>query len=806
MWQQLLKRILFYWPVKIFAACHVRPYDPHKELNLSNEASFVFILESNSISDLLTLEKLTRKKRFPNPFSTINSDGISLPRTTYLKKVNFFNSFNHQDYPCEQTINDWIKYSVEKNIDLQIIPITILWSRNPGHIGDKEKPQIRSAIRKFFRILFLGYDNITIISKPISIQNIVKHNPNVNHASLLKKIIQTHFERRRKEFIGPQLPNRKEYIAELLNSENIQNAIKQKALENNQSIEAVRHEAHAMLNEIVSNTSYHLLRFIETILHLIWNKLYHGIKVHGAQKVRDLIRTGHEIVYIPCHRSHMDYMLLMYVLFHERLVIPHIAAGNNLNFFPINMFLPRCGAFYMRRKFKGDALYTAVFKEYLCSLFMKGYSTEFYIEGGRSRSGKTLPPRTGIVAMAVQTQLRGIDKTITFVPVYLGYEKVMEVNSYMNELNGEKKQKESAWQLLHIFKRLKYYGRGYVGFGEPISIPSFLKDNVPNWHDDFDPTGQNKPEWLFNTVNELSDEIVKHLNSAAFPNGLNMCALALLSVKNHTLRLDKLEQLLNFYIFLIKNAPLSMQGTLPEVPGIVLLKQALELNSFDIIEQNGEKFAKPQEQQIIYLSYFRNNILHFFALPALITTIILVHNKITYNEIISHTRNVFYFLRHELFCPIKEEILDETIYNYLHALQLEEYIQINNNLYSIGPKDNEPLKILSNCIHSNLVRYIVGFTVMNTSKDYTLSQETFIEQCIKKSKLLPVDITDNSPEFFDPVTFKVMSDTFIKHQYVFINDNNKLRKNPNKLLKLLNAVGPLLPKNILESIEQIEEY
>ena len=249
-----------------------------------------------------------------------------------------------------------------------------------------------------------------------------------------------------------------------------------------------------------------------------------------------------------------------------------------------------------------------------------------------------------------------------------------------------------------------------------------------------------------------------------------------------------------------------MQGTLPEVPGIVLLKQALELNSFDIIEQNGEKFAKPQEQQIIYLSYFRNNILHFFALPALITTIILVHNKITYNEIISHTRNVFYFLRHELFCPIKEEILDETIYNYLHALQLEEYIQINNNLYSIGPKDDEPLKILSNCIHSNLVRYIVGFTVMNTSKDYTLSQETFIEQCIKKSKLLPVDITDNSPEFFDPVTFKVMSDTFIKHQYVFINDNNKLRKNPNKLLKLLNAVGPLLPKNILESIEQIEEY
>ena len=109
--------------------------------------------------------------------------------------------------------------------------------------------------------------------------------------------------------------------------------------------------------------------------------------------MRQLAQEGHEIVYVPCHRSHMDYLLLSYVIYHQGMVPPHIAAGINLNFWPAGPIFRHGGAFFIRRTFKGNPLYSTVFREYLNLLFAKGYSVEFFTEGGRSRTGRLLPPR-----------------------------------------------------------------------------------------------------------------------------------------------------------------------------------------------------------------------------------------------------------------------------------------------------------------------------------------------------------------------------------------------------------------------------
>ncbi len=802
MWKNGLLRFIFYWPVRIFGRCHAKPIHPQTELAINPDVPVVYVLETNSISDALTLEKLSRKKHLPNPFTPLSYQKKILPRATCLKKVQFFTNKNLPAYEYLPDMQQWVQCCIDNKVDIQVLAVTIIWSRNPGHEGEKnERGHYFSALGKFFRVLFFGADNVTVLSGPISLQSIIKHPNKANPVEVLARACQMHFDRRRKEVIGPKLPNRQQLIEELLHSTNIKNAIQAKAEETKTDIAVVEKEAYGMLNEIVANTSYHLLRFISYILHLIWNKLYHGIKIQGAARVRELVRSGHEIVYIPCHRSHMDYLLLLYTLFHEGLVVPHVAAGNNLNFIPVSWILPRCGAFFMRRKFKGDALYTAVFREYLCTLFLRGYSTEFYIEGGRSRTGRTLPPRTGIVAMAVQTQLRGEERPITFIPTYLGYEKVMEVSSYMNELQGAKKTKENAWQLLNIFKRFKYYGRGYVGFGEPISLPTFLRDNIKNWRDDISPTGLAKPEWLFRTVNALSDEIVMRLNAAAAVNGFNLCALAILSTWHHRLLLKDLQRVLSFYLYILRSSPVVPTESLPDVPANVLLKQALELRPFHLTHDQGKEIAYPSPRQVIYLTYFRNNILHYFALPALIATIIIVHRNISYEDIVTHTRNVFYFLRHELFVPVREDVLNKTIKEYLSALQLGEYITIENNLYALGKRDRADVILLSNCIHSNLVRYIVGCIVVNNIADNTSTVEEFIEQCVKTSQDLPMEITDNSPEFADPVTFRVMTETFIKHNYIYINETDKtFHKNPQKISKLINAVGPLLPNAVLQSI------
>lgn len=824
-------RAIFYLPVLIFARCNYKKNNK-SNLNLDENKRICYIMQSNSISDMLTLERLTRAQRLPNPFSSIEADKYKIPRTTYMKKANLIFSGKSKDYHFEHVFKQWFDFIDKTGDDIQVIPVSIFWGRNPGHVGEAYKDPInrpRSVIRKFFRVLLLGFDNLTVLSEPISLTELKKkvetsgnYSVTYPHDKYIQDLIKllavstrADFEERHKEFIGPRLPNRQYLIQELLQSDNVKEAIRTVCRESGRNYSEIESDAYYMLDEILADLSYSALKFTSILLHLVWNKLYRGITIKGARKVHKLIQNGHEIIYVPCHRSHMDYLLLFYALFHECLVVPHVVAGNNLNFFPINKYLRACGAFFMRRKFKGDKLYTAVFKEYIYTLCNKGYSIEFFIEGGRSRTGRTLPPRTGIVSWAVKNQIQNLDKSVTFVPIYLGYEKVLEVNSYMDELTGtKKKQKESFWQLFNIYKRFKYYGRGYISFGEPITISDFLTQNVPNWKEDtrgLTKARNTDPSWLFDIVNQLSDEIVTNLNASAAINGLNLCALAILSQKDHKLSIKKLNEIVNFYINVLKSSKTIHQDIVPETPGQQLILQAMELHPFNISVIDGEQHTDPTPKQVIYLSYFRNNILHFFVLPALITTIVMVHKKIGIEDITTHTRNVFYFLRHELFTPVPENVLDTTIHDYLKAFKLSEYMITEGELFCINPEYTDVLNILCRCIYQNLIRYLVAANIINSVKDNSITISEFIEKCVKKCKELPEKITDNSPEFSDPITFTVMKETFIRHNYIYVtsvsDDNSSgnkkktvkdgtIKKNPQKLQKLLNAVGPLLPNNM----------
>lgn len=166
---------------------------------------------------------------------------------------------------------------------------------------------------------------------------------------------------------------------------------------------------------------------------------------------------------------------------------PHIAAGINLNFWPAGPIFRRLGAFFIRRTFKGNKLYSTVFREYLGELFTRGYSVEYFVEGGRSRTGRLLEPKTGTLSMTIQAMLRGGTRPITLVPIYIGYEHVMEVGTYAKELRGATKEKESLPQMLRGLRKLRNLGRGYVNFGEPLPLTAYLNQNVPQWRESIDP-------------------------------------------------------------------------------------------------------------------------------------------------------------------------------------------------------------------------------------------------------------------------------------------------------------------------------
>jgi glycerol-3-phosphate O-acyltransferase len=254
-------------------------------------------------------------------------------------------------------------------------------------------------------------------------------------------------------------------------------AIVDEAERENISLEKAKAQALRYGNEIASDYTYTAIRFLEVVLSWFWNKIYDGIKVNHIEGVQK-VAQGHEVIYVPCHRSHIDYLLLSYLLFRNGLTPPHIAAGINLNMPVIGSLLRRGGAFFMRRTFKGNPLYTSVFNEYLHTLFTKGFPVEYFVEGGRSRTGRMLQPKTGMLAITLRSFLRSSRMPIVFVPVYIGYERVLEGRTYLGELRGASKKKESIFDIFKVIGALKQrFGQVAVNFGEPIKLAEFLDAN-----------------------------------------------------------------------------------------------------------------------------------------------------------------------------------------------------------------------------------------------------------------------------------------------------------------------------------------
>src|SRR5258706_7227157 len=163
--------------------------------------------------------------------------------------------------------------------------------------------------------------------------------------------------------------------------------------------------------------------------------------------------------------------MLSFVFFRHNLQLPLVAAGDNLSFFPLGPIFRRGGAFFIRRSFGGDRLYGAVVDAYIRRLIREGYSIEFFLEGGRSRTGKLLPPKLGLLNMIVEGALAVPNKEVYFVPVSIGYDRLVEGSAYVRELTGGEKQKEDARGLLKTTRVLRgHYGRLNIQFGEILSM------------------------------------------------------------------------------------------------------------------------------------------------------------------------------------------------------------------------------------------------------------------------------------------------------------------------------------------------
>jgi glycerol-3-phosphate O-acyltransferase len=367
-----------------------------------------------------------------------------------------------------------------------LVPELFVWEKRTARIkpgimdivfGSPEAPGFLHSMVAFFR----NYRRAQFrMGEPIDLQRFIQENPQDSDEVIARKVrsaLHHHLARETRAVFGPPLKPTERLIDETMRDRQLRKALDAHAASVSRRPESVYREARRNLQAIAARPSPTTLAFASPVLDWIFQRIYDGIEVHEAGLHRALKHAGHApIVLCPSHKSHVDYLVLSWVLWNRGYAVPLVAAGANLSFWPLGPFLRRCGAFFLRRSFKGDPIYSEAFQAYVRKLVLDGIHQEFFPEGGRSRTGKLLPPKLGMFTWQVEAVLGGSRNDLIFVPVSIDYEKVVESGSYSKELAGGEKKPEDLKALLTAPKVLTArYGRIHLTFDEPLSLVELMR-------------------------------------------------------------------------------------------------------------------------------------------------------------------------------------------------------------------------------------------------------------------------------------------------------------------------------------------
>ncbi|RSD31013.1 glycerol-3-phosphate 1-O-acyltransferase PlsB [Vibrio pectenicida] len=803
--RQSLSSALLKLPLSMLVRGTTIPSNPVEDHGIDLEKPIIYALPYRSSVDLLTLHTQITHLGLPNLFTPVEINGKSFRRYVFIssRQTVMGNDHNVPNESISLFSELLEQHKFDSELDVQVIPTSVLWGRKPGKESQRTPYlQALNGPEKALAVIKYGRDCLVRISPVVSLRYMAdSHGTDESIAHKLARVARIHFSRQKLATSGPNLPNRQALFNRLMRSKAIIKTIEDTAKAKNISLEKAREEAQGIMDEIAADFSYSVIKKSNRILSWLWNRIYQGLNINNASIVRKLAQDGHEIVYVPCHRSHMDYLLLSYVLYQEGMVPPHIAAGINLNFFPAGPIFRRGGAFFIRRSFKGNKLYSTIFREYLAELFSKGYSVEYFSEGGRSRTGRLLQAKTGMLAMTIQAMLRGLNRPVTLVPVYIGYEHVMEVSTYAKELRGKRKEKENAGLVLRTIRKLRNFGQGYVNFGEPILLNQYLNDNVPQWTQDIDPIGSNKPQWINPIVNVLANKVMTHINDAAATNALTLCATALLASRQRALSRDSLIKQVDCYLALLKNVPYSSTFTMPDEDAEELVCHAESLDKFVIDSDSMGDVVSLDRNQSVLMTYYRNNIIHLFAIPSLIAQMLIRHQKLSLKKIKTNVGLIYPFLKQELFLSLEEVQLGDITESYIEEIARLGLVMVDGKQNVSLRQDNiQMLMLLGRTITETLQRYAI---TLNLLPAYSGLNKGDLE---KKSQEIAQRLGRlhgiNAPEFFDKGVFTSMFTTLKQHAY--LDSNGHCDQEKSKILAelLYSMLSPEVCLTIKESICQ----
>lgn len=436
-----------------------------------------------------------KNKRFPSPFDTGFIETAVKEGTTCLISLldpkGFSRHFIHEE-------EDYLQFLVEtqKTMDtpIFIVPQLVLYKVKP----EKETSGLMDIFfgykdnSGFLRkvVLFFRHNRKAFIDfgTPLDLRAHMAENGNerspAETAREIRGLLIERIDAQKRVILGPVMKSVQQSKETVLQDPDILEAIAEEAGGGKKKLKAVKKKAEGYFDEIAADYNQAYVQFGHMVLTWVWKRLFDGIDVLQSElgALREHARKG-PLIYIPSHKSHVDYLALNYVLYNQHMHLPRIAAGKNLAFWPMGNYFRKSGAFFIRRTFKGARLYARVFSRYIKALLHEGHPLEFYIEGGRSRSGKLILPKIGFLSILIEAYNEGYCKDLVFVPASIVYDRIPEEKAYLKEMLGGAKEKESFRQMWKARKSLKRtYGKIYIRFGEPVSFREYSESTGSSPH------------------------------------------------------------------------------------------------------------------------------------------------------------------------------------------------------------------------------------------------------------------------------------------------------------------------------------
>jgi len=373
----------------------------------------------------------------------------------------------------------------------------------------------------------------------------------------------------------------------------------------------VAKEASKYLREIAATHSPHVIDLTAQLIHLLYTRGYGEALHYDHDKLRDLyaLAQRHPVVFLPSHKSNLDHLVLQYAL-HENGHPPnHTAGGINMNFFPVGPLVRRSGVFFIRRSFKDNAVYKFVLRQYIDYLIEKRFSLEWYIEGGRSRSGKLLPPMFGMLHYVVDAYRRGKSEDVYLIPVAIAYDQIQDVGSYVAEQRGGAKSSESFGWFVGVVRQLRRrYGDIHINFGEPVSLQSALGPPVPGAEPNDDEHGLD--------LQKLAFQVAVRINRVTPITPTSLVTMSLLGGGGRASTVPEILRGMTNLLSYVRRRNLPTTGDLG-LDNEVGLQRALDtlvdakvVTSYAAGLDTVYQIAPEQEPTA---AYYRNTIIHFFV-------------------------------------------------------------------------------------------------------------------------------------------------------------------------------------------------